>query len=152
MLHLITSSQKNWGIWLLLNSSLKKTFWVLKLRLANGDKQKSSACTYSCTPVHIWVKVSGCWTIELLHRTVQMASKWFSPWSSWHKGRCIDYTRPSYSESAWTIDGSAFEPSWNSCSVNFPSSFLSIIAKILSTRFSGVFSSSGSSTVLPTIW
>lgn len=33
------------------------------------------------------------------------------------------YTRPSQSDRAWTIEGSAFDPSWNSCRVSFPSAF-----------------------------
>lgn len=33
------------------------------------------------------------------------------------------YTSPSYSDSACTMEGSALEPSWNSCRVNLPSAF-----------------------------
>src|ERR1700760_1993586 len=60
------------------------------------------------------------------------------------------HTSPSYNERADTIVSSRFEPSLNSAMSRLPFSSLSIIRKIFCTRFSGVSSSSGSLTMLPT--
>ena len=62
----------------------------------------------------------------------------------------IIQTRPSYSDNAETMVSSFFDPSLNSAMSRLPFSSLSIMRKILRTRFSGVSSSSGSLTMLPT--
>lgn len=60
------------------------------------------------------------------------------------------HTSPSYSDRADTIVSSRLEPSLNSAMSRLPFSSLSIMRKILRTRFSGVSSSSGSLTIEPT--
>jgi len=61
------------------------------------------------------------------------------------------HTKPSYRESADTMVSSRLLPSLNSAISSEPFSSLSIILKILRTRFSGVSSSAGSLTMEPTI-
>lgn len=72
------------------------------------------------------------------------------PSSIVHRSSFVRHTRLSYIVSADIIVGSFFAPSLNSSLSNEPFSSLSIAAKILRTRLSGVSSSSGNWIIEPT--
>lgn len=84
--------------------------------------------------------------------TVLPSIGWFAKTPAMQNGWVLLlYTSPSYNDSADTMVSSLLDPSLNSAMSRLPFSSLSIIRKIFLTRFSGVSSSEGSLTMLPTI-